>query len=177
MARLLRRRAGNRPTPATPIQVHTSDDQGEVRDLDVDRYARLVADALAAQGVHGPGEANLLFVDRDAIAQLKRVHMGGTGATDVLSFPLDGAEPLAPGDEQRMVGDLVICPGVARDQAADHAGDLDAELALLVVHGVLHLCGHDHAEPDERDAMWGRERELLDELWGPLPRDPWRAAS
>ena len=175
MARLLRRRAGNRPIPATPIEVHASDDQNEVPGIDVARYVRLASDALLAQQVHGPGEANLLLVDRDAIAQLKRLHMGGTGATDVLSFPLDGAEPLAPGDEQRMVGDIVICPGVARDQAATHAGDLDGELALLVVHGVLHLCGHDHAEPDERDVMWARERELLDSLWGPLPRDPWAA--
>ncbi len=141
--------------------------------LDLDRYARLVVDALAAEGVAGPGEVNLLFVDRDAITQLKRLHMGGTGATDVLSFPLDGADPLMGHDEQRMVGDLVICPGVARDQAAEHAGDLESELALLAVHGVLHLCGHDHAETDERDRMWTRERELLASLWGALPRDPW----
>ncbi len=74
-----------------------------------------------------------------------------------------------------MVGDVVVCPAVARDQAAEHAGDTDAELALLVVHGALHLCGHDHADDEDRDRMWERERELLDELWGPLSRDPWRS--
>ena len=179
MPRFLRPRAGRRPTaatPATPIQVHASDDQDEVPDLDLARYARLVSDALTAEGVHGPGEANLLFVDRDAMTQLNRLHMGTAGPTDVLSFPLDGADALS-GPGHRMVGDLVVCPSVAAEQAEEHAGTFDDEVALLVVHGSLHLCGHDHAEPDEREVMWRRERDLLDRWWGPLARDPWVATA
>ncbi len=173
MARLLRSKASRKPAQPPPIEAHTSDEQDEVPGIDLARYGRLLVEALSAEGVHGPGEVNLLLVDREAISQLKRIHMGGAGETDVLSFPLDGADPLMGADEERVVGDLVICPGVALEQAAEHAGDLGSELALLVVHGALHLCGHDHAEPDERDAMWARERELLASLWGPLRRDPW----
>jgi probable rRNA maturation factor len=154
------------------VEVDVADRQQEVA-VDVGRYERLLADVLAAVGVAGPGEATLTFVDRDTIGELNRTHMGATGATDVLSFPIDGSADL-PAEEHRMVGDVVVCPGVARDQASHHAGDTDAELALLVVHGALHLCGHDHADDEDRDRMWARERTLLDDLWGPLPRDPWR---
>jgi probable rRNA maturation factor len=156
---------------AIVVEVDASDEQQEVA-VDVDRYARLLAGALAAEGIEGPGEVTLTFVDRAAIIELNQTHMGSDGETDVLSFPVDGAADLPTG-EHRMVGDIVLCPGVARDQAADHAGDTDGELALLVVHGALHLCGHDHADDTERDRMWARERELLDDLWGRLPRDPW----
>jgi probable rRNA maturation factor len=160
-----------RESEVITVEVDAADRQDEVA-VDVGRYVRLLADALAAEGVAGPGEATLTFVDRDAIVELNETHMGSTGATDVLSFPIDGATAL-PAGEHRMVGDIVICPGVARDQAAEHTGDADGELALLIVHGALHLCGHDHVEDDDRDRMWARERELLDDLWGPLPRDPW----
>ena len=70
-----------------------------------------------------------------------------------------------------LLGDVVVCPAVAADQAADHAGTLDDELALLVVHGVLHVLGHDHAEPGEATIMRRRELELLERLhWaGPAP--------
>jgi probable rRNA maturation factor len=155
---------------AVRVEVAVADEQHDVA-VDAERYGRLLADALAAEGVDA-GEATLTFVDRDAMAELNEAHMGKDGPTDVLSFPIDGADRLRV-DEHRMVGDVVVCAAVARDQAPDHAGDLDGELALLIVHGALHLCGHDHAEADERDRMWRRERELLDTLWGPMARDAW----
>ena len=114
--------------------------------------------------------------------------MGKSGPTDVLSFPIDAAEaeivlhgqptnrgpdrsPPDLGDMPLLLGDVVVCPAVALRQAPDHAGTLDDELALLVVHGVLHVLGHDHGEPDERDAMRARELELLEaHHWGgPAP--------
>jgi probable rRNA maturation factor len=72
----------------------------------------------------------------------------------VLSFPIDG-----PGtDPDALVGDVVVCPAVARRNAPTHAGTYEAELDLLVVHGVLHVLGHDHADPEEEAAMRARER-------------------
>jgi len=144
--------------------------------LDLDRCADLVRGVLVREGVTAPAETNVVFVERDEMAELNAEHMGSTGPTDVLSFPIDD-EPDdldAGGDAPvRFVGDIVVCPDVAAANAPDHAGDVDDEIALLLVHGSLHLLGHDHAEPDERARMWAAERRLLGELWRPLTRDPW----
>jgi len=154
-----------------PIVIDASDDQSEIQ-IDLDRWRDLMSAALSAEGIAGPGEATLTFIDAGEMTELNREHMGVDGPTDVLSFPIDGAEPLS-GRVPRMVGDIVICPSVAAANAPAHAGDVDSELALLVVHGVLHLLGHDHAENDGRAVMQERERNLLGELWGPLAADPW----
>ena len=96
-------------------------------------------------------------------------YMGTPGATDVLSFPMDD-DPL-PG-VPTLLGDIVICPAVAFDQFAEHAGTFDDEIALLVVHGILHVLGHDHVEPDETATMRARELMLLERHhWGgPAPQ-------
>ena len=140
-------------------------------EVDLDRLARLLADVLTREGVAAHAEASLTLVDPGPIAQLKAEHLDGDGApTDVLSFPIDGLD----GDETSwMVGDVVLCPSVAAAQAGEHAGSLGDELALLVVHGGLHLTGWDHADDEDRRAMWIRERALMDELHGPTARDPW----
>ena len=104
------------------------------------------------------GELTLTFVDRDEIAALNAEHMGEHGPTDVLSFPLDSIDDSTaamPGPV--LLGDVVVCPAVASEAAPTHAGTLDDELALLVVHGILHVLGHDHAEP-QRDARDARAR-------------------
>src|SRR5436305_6468029 len=72
--------------------------------------------------------------------------------------------PPDPSDQPLLLGDVVLCPAVAERQAADHAGAYDDEIALLIVHGMLHVLGHDHAEPAEASVMRGRERELLEAL-------------
>lgn len=153
--------------PDAPVQVVVSDEQHEVR-VDADRWAALAAAALAAEGC--VGELTLTFVERDEMAELNAEHLGVSGPTDVLSFPLEpfGAEMPGPS----LIGDIVICPAVAAEAAATHAGTLDDELALLIVHGVLHVVGHDHAEPVETAAMRARELELLVDLhWrGPPPK-------
>lgn len=160
--------------------------------IDVDRWCRLARDVLTAEG--RGGELTLTFVDRAEIAALNEQHLGKPGPTDVLSFPLDAREaaaeapggavpnrvftPELPGPASGssadeipvLLGDVVVCPAVARDQAPTHAGSLDDELALLVVHGVLHVLGRDHAEPDEAAEMWAKERELLTVFhWGGPP--------
>jgi probable rRNA maturation factor len=102
------------------------------------------------------------------MAALNEEHMGATGPTDVLSFPMDD-QPVA--GVPTLLGDIVVCPDVALDQSAEHAGTFDDELALLVVHGLLHVLGHDHAEPGEAALMREREMALLTSLhWnGPAP--------
>ena len=149
------------------IAVVGADEQSDV-DVDVDRWCRLATDVLHAEGRRG--ELTLSFVDAGEIATLNAEHMGTQGPTDVLSFPLDDDEP-GQRDVPVLLGDVVVCPAVARDQAPEHAGSLDDELALLVVHGVLHVLGHDHAEPDETAVMRARELELLESFhWdGPAP--------
>ena len=149
--------------------VVVSDEQTEV-EVDADRWADLAAAVLRTEA--RVGELTLTFVDRKEIAALNAEHMGKAGATDVLSFPLDSIDDTAgamPGP--MLLGDVVVCPAVAGEAAPTHAGTLDDELALLVVHGILHVLGHDHSEPDETRRMQERERALLEQHhWhGPAP--------
>jgi probable rRNA maturation factor len=143
-----------------PIVVVGADEQSDV-EVDVDRWCRLAAATLRDAG--SEGELTLTFVDRVEIAALNEEHLGKKGPTDVLSFPLDAGEGVAPADQlvPVLLGDVVVCPAVARSQAPTHAGSLDDELALLVVHGVLHVLGYDHVDADETAAMRSKERELL----------------
>lgn len=134
-----------------------SDDESCEVSVDVDRWQRLALEVLVDSAVGG--ELTLTFLDRDDIAELNAEHMGKSGPTDVLSFPMDD-EPLD--GVPVLLGDVVISPAVAADQFADHAGNIDDELALLVVHGILHILGHDHAEPEETAAMRARELDLLE---------------
>ena len=139
--------------------------------LDGARWAQLLADVLAAEGVPDGAEVGLSFVSAEAMTDLNEAHMGATGPTDVLAFPIDGPTVAAGG----VVGDVVICPSVAAAGAADHAGTPEDEIALLVVHAALHLLGHDHGEPAARSAMQAQERALLAAHHGPLGGDPWAA--
>ena len=164
------------PTP-TAITVVSADgpvvvgaDEQDDAPVDVARWVALATAVLASEGRRG--ELTLTFVDRDEMTALHGEHLGEATPTDVLSFPLDDgvASDAQPGVPV-LLGDVVVCPAVAADQAPTHAGTLDDELALLVVHGVLHVLGHDHADAGEATAMRARERELLERHhWcGPAP--------
>jgi probable rRNA maturation factor len=122
----------------------------------------------------------LLFVDEDAIAALNEQFLGKTGPTDVLSFPIDdepgptGRSPdlggSGPGTESEyyaltLLGDVVICPTIAARNANEHQVSLDDEIALLVVHGLLHLLGMDHDEDAEAERMEKLEQQLLDRFY------------
>jgi len=161
---------------ATPAATVVGADEQSAVDVDVDRWCRLATRVLEAEGRRG--ELTLTFIERDDIAELNAEHLGHAGPTDVLSFPLDAADaadaddtPDAGDAAPVLLGDVVVCPGVAAEQAPDHAGTLDDELALLVVHGVLHVLGHDHADPDETAAMRAAELAHLEAFhWsGPAP--------
>lgn len=131
--------------------------------IDLPRWSDLATAALVDQGVTA-GECNVLFVDEATIHELNREHMGKDRPTDVLSFPLDGAEAAHADD---LIGDIVVCPTVAAANAAEHEGQghhrgtTDDELALLIVHGVLHLLGHDHQVDDEAEVMEALEQRIL----------------
>ncbi len=141
--------------PVVVADVRSPDAQASLP-IDVERWSVLAS--AAAESENGVGELTLTFVDEAEIAELNAEHMGKSGPTDVLSFPMDD-EPM-PG-VPTMLGDIVICPEVAASQFADHAGTFDDEIGLLVVHGVLHVLGHDHGEPVETALMREREVALL----------------
>jgi probable rRNA maturation factor len=167
--------------------VLVADEQSGVA-VDLPRWQALAEAVLAAEGVRGNAELALLFVDETTIAELNSEFLGKQGPTDVLAFPIDADDivmangrahdatgpdrsPLDPSDAPLLLGDVVVCPAVAMAQAPTHAGTPDDELALLIVHGILHVLGHDHATDEEAAVMRARELELLQELnWrGPAP--------
>jgi probable rRNA maturation factor len=145
------------------------DDQQTELAIDADRWAALAAAVLRREGA--AGELTLTFVDRDEITALNHEHMGQDRPTDVLSFPLDSLDDDPIPGAPVLLGDVVVCPAVAAAAAPTHAGTVDDEIALLVVHGCLHVMGYDHAEPDETRLMRARELELLvAHHWGgPVP--------
>src|SRR5262245_23068477 len=138
-------------------------DEQDADEVDLDRWVQLAKDVLVHEGVPG-GELALLFVDEGDIVELNEEHLGEIGPTDVLSFPLDAdaADSASFDGAPVLLGDVVICPAVARRNAPSHAGTYDDEVALLVVHGVLHVLGHDHAGPSETELMQAREQSLLE---------------
>ncbi len=130
--------------------------------LDPASVERLVTGVLEDLGVEGQCALAVCLVDDDAIRALNRTHRGLDSVTDVLSFPVDGLDPLPPGME-RELGDVVISLAQARRQAGDEGVSEHEELTHLVVHGVLHLAGFDH----ETDG--GEMLERQDRLVGALP--------
>ncbi|TFD60163.1 rRNA maturation RNase YbeY [Cryobacterium suzukii] len=124
---------------------------------------RLAAFALDTMHVHADAELAIVLVDEGAMEQLHVQWMDEPGPTDVLSFPMD---ELRPGTEEQetppgLLGDIVLCPQVAKEQAETAGHSTLDELLLLTTHGVLHLLGFDHAEPDEEKEMFGIQRDIL----------------
>lgn len=121
------------------------------------RVERVAASVLRAEGVRD-ADLSITFVSDRAMAALNRTHLGHRGATDVISFGLAPAVKGGP-----VSGDVYIAPDVARRNAAAHGAGVREELLRLVVHGVLHVVGHDHPVDDARYAspMWRRQERLL----------------
>ncbi len=126
----------------------------------------LAASVMVAEGLPTNTELAIHLVDDARIAALNEAHLGKSGPTDVLSFPI---ESLSPGEvpvvvedgPPLMIGDVLICPSVVRQNADDAGVAFDDELALMVVHGVLHLLGYDHVDDEDAERMEARERTLL----------------
>lgn len=130
--------------------------------VDEDRWAGLMRRVLVEEQVSVPWEAGLSFVAADEMAALNAAHRGIERPTDVLAFGADDGSALRGPDEPRLVGDVVICPSVAAANAAACGRSVEDEVALLVVHGSLHLLGYDHTDDRDAEKMESRERELLD---------------
>lgn len=143
------------------IDVFVANEQTDV-EVDETRFvtlARVVADE---EGVDPAAELSVLFVDAEAMASLKEKYLGEQGATDVLAFPMDEQ---TSDDMPFVLGDIVICPSVAGDQARADGTTVTEELDLLFVHGFLHLLRYDHVRPQDARTMRHRERKILQEFY------------
>ncbi len=132
----------------------------EVDVSDLSRLSRFVMDEMR---VHPMAELCVKLVDEATISELNQKWMDASGPTDVLAFPMDELRPGLVNEEpeEGVLGDLVLCTAVAERQALEAGHPVGAELELLTVHGILHLLGYDHAEPDEHAEMFGLQDRLL----------------
>lgn len=135
--------------------------------VDDERVLRLAEFALNEMHVHPGTDLAIQFVDEPAMEVLHIQWMDEPGPTDVLSFPMD---ELRPGSEHEpagpgLLGDIVVCPQVAALQADAAGHEMINEILLLTTHGILHLLGFDHAEPDEEKEMFGLQREILEKFY------------
>jgi probable rRNA maturation factor len=126
-----------------------------------DSLVRAAQTALAHERVQG-AELAILLSNDEKLAALNQTYRGYDEPTDVLAFPA-GGDPELP-EETSYLGDIAISVARAAEQAAEAGHGLMDELQLLVIHGTLHLLGHDHGEPDERDRMWAAQRAILETL-------------
>ncbi|GAA3286134.1 rRNA maturation RNase YbeY [Arthrobacter citreus] len=136
--------------------------------VDEEELSRLGRYLLENLYVHPEAELSIILVDEEAMEKLHIEWMDIPGATDVLSFPMDELRPGVPGrvTPAGVLGDIVLCPQVAADQADTAGHSMQEELLLLTTHGVLHLLGYDHAEPEEEQEMFGLQRQLLSSYLG-----------
>jgi probable rRNA maturation factor len=137
-----------------------------VEEADLVAVARF---AIGRMDVHPAAELSMVLVDLDTMADLHMRWMDLPGPTDVMSFPMDELEPGGRPDSREpgpsMLGDIVLCPQFAADQAEKAGHSVEHELALLTVHGVLHLLGYDHAEPEEEKEMFALQYRLLEQWY------------
>ena len=157
---------------ANRVSIDIANESGvEVDEVALAAIARYVLDEMR---IHPLAELSVLVVDEKAMAELHERWMSEPGPTDVLAFPMDELRPPhlggvnagragaeEPGPDPGLLGDVVLCPQVAAVQARDAGHSTQDELELLAVHGILHLLGYDHAEPDERTEMFGLQDRLL----------------
>jgi probable rRNA maturation factor len=140
-------------------------------DVDEAALAAVARYSLDQLRIHPLAELSVLIVDEQTMTELHERWMGEPGPTDVLSFPMDELRPPhmggnRAGDPQPdgnpgLLGDVVLCPQVAAEQAVKAGHSTQDELELLTVHGILHLLGYDHAEPEEHATMFGLQEQLL----------------
>lgn len=137
----------------------------ESGDTSLDELALLELSAFALRQlrIHPQSDLSILMVDPDTMAIYHERHMGLEGPTDVMSFPMD--ELRAPVDDEPaplgMLGDIMLCPALLVEQASGNGRTPDAEAQYMLVHSLLHLVGHDHAEPQEKALMWALNDRII----------------
>ncbi|MGC5629142.1 rRNA maturation RNase YbeY [Georgenia sp. Z1344] len=143
------------------MSIEVNDESGS--GADVEELAALARYVLEEMRVHPQAELSIMLVDEDVMTDLHVRWMDEPGPTDVLSFPMDELRPGADGEPpvEGTLGDIVLCPSVAAAQARTAGHSTAEELGLLTVHGILHLLGYDHAEPEEEKEMFDLQRRLL----------------
>jgi probable rRNA maturation factor len=167
------------------MSIEVNNESGvDVDEVALARLGRFVLDRL---GIDPLAELSIVLLDVPAMTALHVQWMDLPGPTDVMAFPMDGAEalsdrfdPSAPPDTdthraEAMLGDVVLCPEVAADQASSAGHSTQSELHLLCTHGILHLLGYDHGEPDEEREMFELQAQLLDRWVRATGRGPIRA--
>ena len=157
------------------MSIEVLDESGTTVDgdpLDVKHLARLSRFVMDSMRVHPLAELCIKAVDEATITELNEKWMEKEGPTDVLAFPMDELRPGLVNEEpeEGVLGDLVLAPSVAERQGVEAGHGREAEIDLLTVHGILHLLGYDHAEPEEHAVMFGLQDELL-EKWRSAPAD------
>ncbi len=167
----------NPVTPATTrterlaqMSIEIANESGTA--VDEAALAALARHVLDAMRMHPLAELSVLLVDSATMAGLHQRWLGEPGPTDVLAFPMDELRPPPPGSDRAdrgdegavpgLLGDVVLCPDVASEQARVAQHRLADELEMLCTHGILHLLGYDHAEPEERATMFALQDRLLD---------------
>lgn len=135
--------------------------------VDLDRVQALAIHVRNELKLHPQVDVGIIFVDEAPMTELHVKWMDEPGPTDVLSFPMDELRPgsdLVPSPEG-VLGDIVVCPQVAAEQAVKAGHETIDEILLLVTHGMLHLVGFDHAEPEEEKEMFGLQRQFLSSFY------------
>lgn len=131
--------------------------------VDTERLVALATFALDELRIHPQAELSILLVDTDTMSAYHEKFMGEPGPTDVLSFPMDELRAPEPDEEPPvgLLGDVVLCPEVTAAQAADSNRTPEEEADYLLIHGLLHLLGHDHAEPGEKKVMFDLNDKII----------------
>lgn len=132
-------------------------------DIDLSEFSDLADYVLTQMHVSTDSELSILFIEEEPMADLHVRWLDLDGPTDVMSFPMDELKPGRP-DQVTLpgtLGDICICPSVAKRQAEAAGHSTVEEMLLLATHGILHLLGFDHAEPDEEEVMFALQRKLL----------------
>ncbi|HEY3407883.1 MAG TPA: rRNA maturation RNase YbeY [Propionicimonas sp.] len=145
--------------------IELNNESGE--SVDTERLVQLATFALDALRIHPQAELSIVLVDEATMSAYHQKFMGEPGPTDVLSFPMDELRAPEPDEEPPLglLGDIVLCPTVTAAQAAESNRTPEEEADYLLVHGLLHLLGHDHAEPAEKKVMFDLNDKVI-AAWG-----------
>ena len=138
---------------------------------------RLATFALDQLRIHPLAELSILLVDEDTMSSYHEKYLGEPGPTDVLSFPMDELRPPNDGEEPPvgLLGDIVLCPAVTERQAREHQRTASEEAEYLLVHGLLHLLGYDHSNPEDHAEMFGLTDKIIS-AWTVQRPDPSRGS-